>query len=111
MKSARKIDAEQEVHHAQHAVQVRVFDRVQQHDVDDRQDRKDADEDLVPGVLELVAVRVGDGGHYRISGSLPVVGRRHLFHGHMPSISTSSEKLSTTRITTMIPSTVTLVTD
>ena len=46
-----------------------------------------------------------------LPGSLPVVGTRHLFHGHMPSISTSSEKLRTTRITTMIPSTVTLLTD
>ena len=36
---------------------------------------------------------------------------RHRFHGHMPSISTSSEKLNTTLMTTMIPKTATLWTD
>lgn len=36
---------------------------------------------------------------------------RHRFHGHMPSISTSSEKLNTSRVSTTVPSTATLSTD
>lgn len=43
-------------------------------------------------------------------GGVPVV-TRHRFHGQVPSISTSSEKLNTTRISTMTPNTVTLSTD
>ena len=50
-------EAEKRVHHPQHRGQVRVLDRVQQDEVHDRQEREDADEDLVPSVLELLAPR------------------------------------------------------
>ena len=49
--------AQDRVHDPQHGAQAGVLDRVEQHEVEDRQDRQDPDEDLVAGVLEFASVR------------------------------------------------------
>ena len=51
--------AQEHVHDPDHLVELRVIGRIEQDDVHDRQHRQGADEDLVAGVLEFLAPRIG----------------------------------------------------
>ena len=54
--------AEKGVHHRQHGIDRLILRGIQEHEIDDRQDRKDTDEDLVSDALQFTAFL----GHVRI---------------------------------------------
>jgi hypothetical protein len=65
---------EDRVHEEENGVEGVVLDCVEQHEIEDRQDRQDPDEDLIRGVLEFSSVRHSF-RHACSPGSLGVIDR------------------------------------